>query len=47
MYLSAGLSGMCVRKCIKGQGDHAKTNLTHGWGDGGEPPVKEREASGV
>ena len=47
MHLSAGFSRVCVRERIEGQSDHQKTNLTHGWGDGDEPPVKKRKASGV
>ena len=47
MHLSAGLSGMCVRECVKGQSDHTETDLTHGWGDGDEPPLKECKVAGV
>ena len=47
MHLPAGLSGMCVRECVKGQSDHTEADLTHGWGDGGKPPVKECKAPGV
>ena len=47
MYLSAGFSCVCVRECVEGQSDHKKADLTHGWGDGDKPPLKERKASGV
>lgn len=44
MYLSAGLSGMCMRKEIQGKSDHKETDPSQRTGDGRKSALKERQA---
>lgn len=44
MYLSESFPGLCLRKDIERESDHKKAHPSVGGRDGGEQPVKEREA---
>lgn len=46
LYLSAGFSGMCMRKKIKGESDHEKTGIAIGEGTEREHKIPECEAEG-
>ena len=47
MHMSAGLSGLCMRKEVKGTGYYKKAHPSDSGGDGDESEVEKRKAKGI